>query len=108
MHGNMQISAKEMARFMGPSPSACATPKRPIRSRATRGRHFPVRDEEEAPVYIESSILELSRIYINAGSRGLLAAMSPGTPARPGTRPRERGQVGASLCFDFFPEKKLP
>jgi prolyl-tRNA editing enzyme YbaK/EbsC (Cys-tRNA(Pro) deacylase) len=30
------------------------------------------------PVYIEESILELPRIYINGGKRGYLVALAPG------------------------------
>ena len=78
MHGNMQISAKEMARFMGTkSVSLCDPEKAHKITGYLVGGTSPFGTKRKLPVYIESSILELSRIYINAGSRGLLAAMSP-------------------------------
>jgi Cys-tRNA(Pro) deacylase len=33
-------------------------------------------------VYVESSVMQLPRIYINAGKRGLLAEVTPGDLAR--------------------------
>ena len=37
----------------------------------------PFGTKKELKVYIEASIMDLPRIYINAGKKGLLAEMSP-------------------------------
>jgi prolyl-tRNA editing enzyme YbaK/EbsC (Cys-tRNA(Pro) deacylase) len=34
------------------------------------------------PVYMEGTILELPKVYINGGRRGFLVGMSPGDVAR--------------------------
>lgn len=78
MHGNMQVSAKELARVLGVKTIQPCDP-------ATASRHTgylvggtsPFGTRKALPVYIERTILDLPRIYINGGKRGYLVGMAP-------------------------------
>lgn len=78
MHGNRQISAKELARVLEVKSVAPCDPARAQKLTGYMvGGTSPFGTKTALPVYIETSILELPQIYINAGKRGLLAVMSP-------------------------------
>jgi len=78
MHGDREVSAKELARILGvkrvdPSDAASA-------QRATGyvfGGTSPFGTRTPLPVYAEKSIFTLSKIYINGGKRGFLVELSP-------------------------------
>lgn len=79
MHGDRQVSTKNLARFLGVKSISPCDPQ--VAHRHTGylvGGTSPFGTRKPLKVYVESSILSLSRIYINAGKRGLLAEMSPG------------------------------
>lgn len=78
MHGNKEISTKELARLLAVKSVSACDPQRAQRLTGYMvGGTSPFGTKQKFPVYIESSILELPRILINAGSRGLLAVISP-------------------------------
>jgi Cys-tRNA(Pro) deacylase len=78
MHGDRQVSTKELARQIGAkaiSPCAPATADR--HSGYQVGGTSPFATRKAMPVYIEETILELPQIYINGGKRGFLVAIAP-------------------------------
>ncbi|MFW6115186.1 MAG: aminoacyl-tRNA deacylase [Thermodesulfobacteriota bacterium] len=78
MHGDRQVSTKELARIRGvKSVRPCEPPAAYKHTGYFVGGISPFGTRKSLKVYVEQSILELVRIYINAGKRGLLAEMSP-------------------------------
>lgn len=77
MHGDKEISTKKLARLIG---SKSVTPCDPhVANRHTGymvGGTSPFGTKKKLPVYMEESILNLEKIFINAGRRGLLVEMS--------------------------------
>jgi Cys-tRNA(Pro) deacylase len=78
MHGDKEVSTKELARVIGvKSVHPCDTQAALKHTGYTVGGIAPFGTKKQLPVYVEESILSLSKIYINAGRRGLLCEMSP-------------------------------
>ena len=78
MHGDCQISTRNLARELGNKHIQPATPAQANKwTGYLVGGTSPFGTKTPLPVYIEHSILELEEIYINAGKRGLLAKISP-------------------------------
>ena len=78
MHGDMKVSTKELARTMGAKRVAPCAPDAAQRHSGYRvGGTSPFGTRKRLPVYMEKSILDLPRIYINGGSRGFLVGMVP-------------------------------
>jgi len=78
MHGDRQVSAKELARCIGAKRVAPCEPKVADRHSGYQvGGTSPFGTRHEMPVYMERSIAELERIFINGGSRGFLVALAP-------------------------------
>ncbi len=78
MHGDRKASAKNLARAAGVKKTAPCAPE--VAQRHTGylvGGTSPFGTTKPLPVYVERSILELDRIYINGGSRGFLVALAP-------------------------------
>jgi Cys-tRNA(Pro) deacylase len=83
MHGDKEVSAKNLARTLGKKSVAPCTPEVADRHSGYQvGGTSPFGLKRPMPVYVERSILELPRIYINGGARGFLVAISPGELAR--------------------------
>ncbi len=83
MHGTRQVSTKALARVLGVKTVRPCDPQ--VAHRHTGyylGGVSPFGTRKPLKVYVEASILNLPKIYINAGKRGLLAEMSPGDLAR--------------------------
>lgn len=78
MHGNRSVSTKSLARQIG---SKSVEPCRPeVANRHSGylvGGTSPFGTRKRMPVYIERSILDLSRIWINGGRRGYLVSLAP-------------------------------
>ncbi len=76
MHGDKEVSTKELARILG---------VKKVRSSANPQKHSgymiggtsPFGTRKSMSVYLEETILELAKIYINGGRRGYLIAMDP-------------------------------
>jgi Cys-tRNA(Pro) deacylase len=78
MHGDNEVSTKNLARVVGVKSVEPCDPETANRHTGYMvGGISPFGTRKALEVYVEASILELSKIYINAGKRGLLAEMSP-------------------------------
>ena len=78
MHGDMQVSLKELARTMEvKSVSPCSHETAERHSGYKIGGTSPFGLKKKMPVYFESTIADLDLIYINAGTRGVLASLNP-------------------------------
>ncbi len=78
MHGDKEVSTKALARALGVktiTPCDAATAEK--HTGYMVGGISPFGMRKPLPVYVETSILSLPKIYINAGKRGLLAEVSP-------------------------------
>jgi Cys-tRNA(Pro) deacylase len=77
-HGDREVSLKALARQLGRKSVAPCTPE--VAHRHTGylvGGTSPLGTRKALPVYVERTILELPRIYVNGGSRGFLVAVEP-------------------------------
>jgi Cys-tRNA(Pro) deacylase len=78
MHGDREVSTKELARIIGVKRITPCTP-------ATAQKHSgymvggtsPFGTRKTMPVYMEDTIGDLQRIYINGGKRGYLVGIDP-------------------------------
>jgi Cys-tRNA(Pro) deacylase len=78
MHGDREVSTRELARQIGVRSVTPCTPE-------TAGRHSgylvggtsPLGVRRPMPVYVEKSILGLDTIYLNGGKRGFLVSLDP-------------------------------
>lgn len=79
MHGDKEVSAKNLARALGKkSVAPCAPAVADRHSGYQVGGTSPFGLKRAMPVYVERTILSLPRIYINGGARGFLVAIAPG------------------------------
>jgi Cys-tRNA(Pro) deacylase len=78
MHGDLQVSTKELARIIGArSVTPCAPAVADKHSGYQVGGTSPFGTRKPMPVYLEETILELPKIYINGGKRGFLVGVAP-------------------------------
>lgn len=78
MHGDQEVSLKELARQLGiKSVSPCAPEAAQRHTGYQVGGISPFGTRKRLPVYVQRSIFALPEILINAGKRGALAAMAP-------------------------------
>lgn len=78
MHGDKEVSAKNLARALGTKSVGPCVPEVADRHSGYQvGGTSPFGLKRAMPVYVERSILELSRLYINGGARGFLVAIAP-------------------------------
>lgn len=78
MHGDKQVSTKELARAIGVKSMSPCTPEVALKHTGYMiGGISPFGTKKSLPVYVEESILSLPKIFINAGKRGLLCEISP-------------------------------
>ncbi|HEX5216067.1 MAG TPA: Cys-tRNA(Pro) deacylase [Vicinamibacterales bacterium] len=83
MHGDREVSTKNLARQIGrKTVEPCAPDVAQRHTGYQVGGTSPFGTRKTLPVVIERSILELDTVYINGGRRGLLVALSPGELAR--------------------------
>lgn len=83
MHGDREVSTKNLARFLGVKAVNPCDPETAHRHTGYMvGGISPFGTKKSLPVYVEDSILHLPFILVNAGKRGLLAEMAPGELAR--------------------------
>ena len=83
MHGDKQVSTKALARFLGVKTVSPCEPH--VANRHTGyvvGGTSPFGTRRPLKVYVEASILDLPKVFINAGKKGLLAEMAPADVAR--------------------------
>ena len=98
MHGDLEVSTKALARQIGAKSVHNCKPEVANRhSGYLVGGTSPFGTRKAMPVYVERTILDLERIFINGGSRGFLVAMDPAgltlalrpTPVNCGINPAE-------------------
>lgn len=78
MHGDLQVSTKNLARQTGVKKVQNCKPEVAQRhSGYLVGGTSPFGTKKAMPVYVEATILELPRIYINGGQRGYLVGIDP-------------------------------
>ena len=78
MHGDREVSTKALAREIGVK---TVEPCRPdVAEKHTGymvGGTSPFGTRKTLPVYVERTILDLERVYVNGGRRGFLVALAP-------------------------------
>jgi Cys-tRNA(Pro) deacylase len=78
MHGDCEVSAKNLARHIGTKSVAPCQPAVADRHSGYQvGGTSPFGLKRPMPVYCEQSITALPRIYINGGARGFLIGIAP-------------------------------
>ncbi len=78
MHGDCSVSTKNLARQAGrKSVQPCKPEVAQRHSGYMVGGTSPFGTRKRMPVYVESTVLELARIYINGGRRGYLVSVDP-------------------------------
>lgn len=78
MHGDRQVSTKNLARQIGRKRIAPCDPAVAQRHSGYQvGGTSPFGIRKAMPVYVQQTILDLERIYINGGRRGFLVSLPP-------------------------------
>jgi len=78
MHGDREVSTKQLARQLDRKMvEPCDPAVAQKHTGYTVGGTSPFGTRKALPVYVERSVLELERIYINGGRRGLLVSIAP-------------------------------
>ena len=78
MHGDRKVSTKELARQIGcKKVEPCKPEVANKHSGYLVGGTSPFGTKTRMPVYVERSILEMDRMYINGGRRGYLVGIDP-------------------------------
>lgn len=78
MHGDLKVSTRELARIIGVKTISQCSPETANRhSGYIVGGTSPFGTRKRMPIYMEESILELPKIYINGGRRGYLVGITP-------------------------------
>jgi Cys-tRNA(Pro) deacylase len=78
MHGDRDVSTKNLARQIGRKTVVPCEPE--VAQKHTGylvGGTSPFGTRKQLPVYLERSIADLDRIYINGGARGFVVALAP-------------------------------
>jgi Cys-tRNA(Pro) deacylase len=77
MHGDKEVSAKNLARQLGKKQVAPCVPEVADRHSGYQvGGTSPFGLRRAMPIYAERTILELPRLYINGGARGFLVSLT--------------------------------
>jgi Cys-tRNA(Pro) deacylase len=83
MHGDREVSTKALARHLGKkSVHPCKPEVANRHSGYLVGGTSPFGTRKAMPIFIERSILDLERIYLNGGSRGFLIGIAPAEVVR--------------------------
>lgn len=78
MHGDLQVSGRELARAIGARSAEPCLPEVAEKHSGYRvGGTSPFGLRKPIPIYAQASIRDLPRIYINGGARGYLVGISP-------------------------------
>jgi Cys-tRNA(Pro) deacylase len=83
MHGDKQVSTKALARVLGVKTISPCSPETAHRHTGYMiGGTSPFGTRKTMPVYMERTVLDLPRIYINGGKRGYLVGLEPADAVR--------------------------
>jgi Cys-tRNA(Pro) deacylase len=78
MHGDREVSVKALARQLGKKTIAPCRPEVAQRHSGYQvGGTSPLGTRKPMPVYLQRTVLDLPRIYVNGGSRGFLVGLDP-------------------------------
>jgi Cys-tRNA(Pro) deacylase len=78
MHGDCEVSTKELARTLGVKTITPCSPDTALKHTGYQvGGTSPFATRKAIPVYMENTITALPLIYLNGGKRGFLVSMSP-------------------------------
>jgi Cys-tRNA(Pro) deacylase len=78
MHGDREVSAKNLARIIGTKTVApCAPDVADRHSGYQVGGTSPFGLRRAMPIYLQATVLDLPTIYINGGARGFLVSLDP-------------------------------
>lgn len=78
MHGDREVSTKNLARFLGVKSVESVTPEKATKLTGYLvGGTSPFGTKTKMPVYAERTIFDIKRIYINGGKRGFLVEIDP-------------------------------
>jgi Cys-tRNA(Pro) deacylase len=78
MHGDREVSTKELARALSVKSISPSSPEQAMRRTGyIVGGTSPFGTRTELPVYAEGTIFSLPRVLINGGKRGFLLAVNP-------------------------------
>lgn len=78
MHGDREVSTKNLARQIGTrTVTPCAPDVAQRHSGYMVGGTSPFGTRKLMPIYMERTIADLERIYINGGRRGFLVSLAP-------------------------------
>jgi Cys-tRNA(Pro) deacylase len=78
MHGDREVSTKQLARQIGvKTVKPCAPDVAERHTGYQVGGTSPFGTRKALPVYVERTILELDRVYLNGGRRGFLVSLDP-------------------------------
>jgi Cys-tRNA(Pro) deacylase len=77
MHGDLQVSSKGLARYLGVKSVAPVSPEKAAKLTGYKvGGISPFGIKAKLPIYAEKTIFDAERIYINGGKRGFLVRIS--------------------------------
>ncbi len=78
MHGDREVSTKNLARFLGVKSVEPVTPEKASKLTGYLvGGTSPFGTRTSMSVYAEKTIFDIERIYINGGKRGFLIGIAP-------------------------------
>jgi Cys-tRNA(Pro) deacylase len=78
MHGDREVSTKDLARFLKVKSIVTSDPAQAMRRTGYMvGGTSPFGTRTEFPVYAEATIFSLPRVFINGGKRGFLVSIDP-------------------------------
>lgn len=78
MHGDREVSTKNLARYLGVKSVEPASAERATKWTGYMfGGTSPFGTRTQLPVYVEKTIFDLDKIYINGGKRGFLVEIAP-------------------------------
>ena len=78
MHGDREVSTRNLARQIGvKSIAPCAPAVADRHSGYQVGGTSPFGTRRTMPVYLQRTVMELPRIYVNGGHKGYLVGMAP-------------------------------
>jgi Cys-tRNA(Pro) deacylase len=78
MHGDLEVSTKELARVINVKAISPCNPDMVFKCTGYQvGGTSPFATRKEMPVYMEETIVALPLVYINGGKRGFLVSMTP-------------------------------
>jgi Cys-tRNA(Pro) deacylase len=78
MHGDREVSTKELARMLGVKAVHPCSPETAERHSGYQvGGTSPFGLRKPLPIYVEESVLSLPVIYVNGGKRGFIVGLDP-------------------------------